>query len=56
MLSQETRAGLQKMIKELRVGLVPSPLYAELLLASAIIELDDAERERLRQKPPETLD
>lgn len=54
MLSKETRAALQKMIKELRVGLVPSSVYAELLLASAIIELDDAQRERSGEKSPET--
>jgi hypothetical protein len=51
MLSKETRAALQEMIKTLCKGLVPSPLYSELLLASAIIELDNAERARLRQRP-----
>ncbi len=56
MLSKETRAALQEMIKKLRMGLHPSPIHGYLLLASAIIELDDAERERLRQQQPETLE
>lgn len=49
-LSERKREALESLIHEMRAGLLPHPSNGLLLLASAIIELDNAERARLRQQ------